>query len=208
MHRVSPFKKKAAGGASVPAVPTKKVDSATRERAMNAVKSVFGISPLTRQRTKEGVWKERLARTKSSWWDAAAIGIVDGRCNVDRALNRSSAFADHSLITLAKGRMHGQADVKAVNAWRDEALDSFMGATPKPTKPLPRVLSEPQFSPGHFHRKYCTRGTLPPLPAAEHMQRKLRLAELATASQERELRAREMRTMVFHTAALAPTRCS
>ena len=172
------------------------VTLSTRERAKSIVKTAFGASPIARQRAKEQVFKERLSRCKTSWWDAAAVGISDGTFAVDRALKRTSCHNESSLLALAKGRIHAQLEVEAINEWRNAAVDSFLGASPKRKTPAVSISHSPA-SPGHYRRKYGS-AALPPLQADAHLQRKLRVAQLKHAAEEREQQTRSMRMAVFH----------
>ena len=157
--------------------------------------------PLARQEQKEAEWKAKLAREKTSWWDAAALAVTDGTVSGSADPARSSSLRDASsssapatlhesasqvaLRTLARGRNHARADMKSVEQWRREAVDKFLGETPAPpsVKPLPPTSTEPEHSPGHFDRRYGRRQRLPPLGN--------RRSQLASASVASEARTRQ-----------------
>ena len=177
---------------------TDSMPRSTRERAKAILKTAFGASPMAQQAEKEQVFRERLARYKTSWWDAAAVGISDGTFAVDRALKRTSCHNESSLLALAKGRINAQHEVEAINEWRNAAVDSFLGCaglSPKREKPA-ETLSHATVSPGHYRRKYG-HASLPPLRADAHLQRKLRVAQLKHAAREREQQTKAMRMAVF-----------
>ena len=169
------------------------------ERAKSIVKAAFATSPISRLKAKEAkakALKDRLSRTKTTWWDAAAVATIDGTLAIDRALNRSSCHAGATLITLAKGRMHAQADIADVEQWRAAATRKFLNE-PSPKKPAPSAGDQSTVSPGHYQRKYGAQQALPPLRAAAHLQRKLRLNSLAAAAQQREAATKDQRSHVF-----------
>ena len=107
------------------------------------------------------------------------------------------------MRNLVRGRNHARADMCAVQEWKDQAVDSFLGRSPvvrqskrhEPGLGGPRDDGVPRHSPGHFERKYGRRTTssvskaLPPLRQAH--------SKLADAAQQREARNAEARKNVF-----------
>jgi len=171
--------------------------TSTHGRAKAIVKAAFARSPISRLKAKEMDMKARLSRTRTTWWDAAAVGIADGTVAIDRALNRTSCHTSTSLMTLAKGRIHGQQDMAHIDDWRDAAVDKFLGVSPEPCRQATDATTRAPRSPDHYTRKYGPRHSLPPLKPGAHLQRKLRLNELAVAARQREMRTLDMRATVF-----------
>lgn len=174
------------------------LDSSRRRRAsfQNGSSGGKGTSgPLERQAKKEAAWKDKFAREQASWWDVAAIGVdaaaasqSDAFKSLDSAV-LSLRKSESGLLTLAKARNHARSDVKSIEAWRDAAVDSFLGNTPAPQPPsntLEPTSSLPQHSPGHFGNRRMERFELPcphpppnaPLPDARARVRTPQLLQL------------------------------
>jgi hypothetical protein len=157
-------------------------------------RSFSSKGPIERQLVKEEEWKRRLARDKTSWWDTAAMGVATGRLT-DTPPDSVASQSEGKLRTLARGRNHARIELGHVQEWREAAFDSFLGGgAGSSSEPKQAHKPIPQYSPGHFDRKYGGRGNrLPPLSRAQQKN----VAKQVGAATSRETRNVEARKAVF-----------
>lgn len=223
-RRFSPYKKVAPGPATL---LSEKVDglelngpisSRTRQKrekrtfvepaAADAAKdardasSMPGCSgdPVERQKAKEDKFRKRLAREQTSWWDSAQLAVAEGAGRTNSSLGDVSRAAHAgSLRTLARGRNNARAEVRAVDAWRDNAMDEFVNGgpiqppAPPPAEPKELPPAEINYSPGHFDRRYNRKTRAAPLPPLRMTTATTR----ASASTQREAQNLANRKKVF-----------
>lgn len=153
------------------------------------------VGPLLRQQEKEDKWRQKLQR-QSTWWDQANLALEEACRKTRDAARRADSHLDEAvreaekahldgkgaLRTLMRGRNHAKAEVRKVDAWREEQFDKFLGAgtSRDPAPEAPPKHSAP--SPNHFERRYSTRRPLPPIKRATRD----RIASQADASRSRE----------------------
>ena len=95
-----------------------------------------------------------LGAKRTSWWASAAVGVT--------ALSNAVLTAELEHVrNVARARNHAQTEIRAVDAWRNDACDTFL--TPRKPPRVPKLTTmiscpdavEPQCrSPDHFQRQY------------------------------------------------------
>ena len=89
----------------------------------------------------------------TSWWASAAVGVTASSNAV------LTAELEH-VRNVARARNHAQTEIRSVDAWRNDACDTFLTPRKPPRVPKLTTIScpdpvEPQCrSPDHFQRKY------------------------------------------------------
>ena len=161
-----------------------------------------GGGPIARQKQKEDKWRQKLQNQDASWWTCANVAIAQEfssrRQKADSLMETASLAklqSSSALRTLARGRAHAKAELSSISAWRDSAIDSFVGApasdTPSVEPGLPPKPDAP--SPGHFSRRYSKAKPLPPLK----LTTRSKLGSNAAAARDREARTHAARAAAF-----------
>ena len=120
--------------------------------------------PIARQEEKEQAFKRKLGGTqKLSWWGVAATSDPAASRADPSGAGPSKPALTEEQRALARGRIRAQQERKVHDAWRDAAIDDFLG-----NQPLSRETREPPAtptipSPGTIHAKYGRQSRLPPL---------------------------------------------